>query len=67
MAKKSKQAAAEFRHVNVLQNNADKQLDRFMTTLQQQKRYGTLASERELALSKIAPDTMSGMQLMLTK
>ena len=47
------QFKAEFGHVNVPKSYADKQLARLVTTLRQQKRYGTLSSERELALHRI--------------
>jgi len=50
------QFKAEFGHVNVPKSYSDKQLARLVTTIRQQKRYGTLSSERELALHRIGFD-----------
>jgi len=47
------QFKAEFGHVNVPKSYADEKLARLVTSLRQQKRRGTLSSERELALHRI--------------
>ena len=44
---------AEFGHPNVPKSYADKKLFRLVTSLRQQKRYGTLKAERELALHQM--------------
>jgi hypothetical protein len=46
----------EFGHSNVPKSYADKKLSRLVTTLRQQKRYGTLKAERELTLHQIGFD-----------
>jgi len=50
------QFKTEYGHVNVPKSYADQQLARLVTTLRQQKRYGTLKAERELALHQIGFD-----------
>jgi len=46
----------EFGHTNVPKSYVDQKLARLVTTLRQQKRYGTLNPERELALHQIGFD-----------
>ncbi len=50
------QFKAEHGHINVPKGYPDQQLARLVTTLRQQKRYGTLKAERELALHQLGFD-----------
>ncbi|PCJ49768.1 MAG: hypothetical protein COA74_04785 [Gammaproteobacteria bacterium] len=57
---------AEFGHTSVPKSYTDKQLARLVTTLRQQKRYGILKAERELALHQIGFDFEPLQTLWLT-